>query len=50
MQLEGHRQPIRTDDTVNPDDLSGLERGNLIACLEAVDAFVKRRAMEADRI
>jgi len=45
-QLEGHRRPVRTDDRIRLSDLSNLERQILKACLETVDDFVKRRALE----
>jgi signal-transduction protein with cAMP-binding, CBS, and nucleotidyltransferase domain len=48
-QLEGHRRPVRTDDGLDPRTLSNLERSNLLSCLETVDAFVKRRALEIQR-
>lgn len=48
-QLEGHRRPVRTDDGLAPLTLSELERTNLRSCLETVDAFVKRRALEIQR-
>lgn len=49
-QIEGHRHPVRTDDSVDPSRLSALEQVHLYAALEAVRLFVERQALEAGRI
>ena len=48
-QMRGHRQPVRTDDSIMLANLSELEKSILAACLETVDAFIKRRALEEER-
>ncbi len=48
-QLGGHRQPVRTDDGIKLANLSELEKSILTACLETVDTFIKRRALEDGR-
>jgi signal-transduction protein with cAMP-binding, CBS, and nucleotidyltransferase domain len=48
-QLVGHRRAVRTDDSIDMKSLPELERRNLTACLEIVEAFVKRRALESER-
>lgn len=48
-QLEGHRRAVRTDDSLNMKTLSDLERRNFSACLETVEAFVKRQVLESER-
>ena len=47
--LEGHRQPLRTDDGIKLAGLSSLKRQILTACLDTVDNFIKRRVMEDER-
>jgi len=49
-QLSGHRKPVRADDRIRLSDQSDLERQILKACLETVDSFIKRRALESSAL
>ncbi|MDF1568718.1 MAG: cache domain-containing protein [Spirochaetaceae bacterium] len=45
-QLRGPRRPVKPDDVISLGDLSKLQRTNLKACLELIEDFIRRNAME----